>query len=63
MTGLCHEGNVKEDLEGDGFDVVWGWVQLAIAGELLVQPEVDLAMDVKAWVWGSHTKECLCKAL
>jgi len=34
MTCLCHKGNVQEDLNGDGFDAVWGWIGFAITGEL-----------------------------
>jgi len=63
-TCMGNIGNVDEDLDGDGFDMVWGQVNFAIAGQLVLEAEVNVAMGVKVGgVWGPQTKERLCNAL
>jgi hypothetical protein len=47
--GGCYRGKghyMANDLDWDGFDPIWRWIQPRVPPELTLDPEVDIAMRV-----------------
>ena len=55
---FCNEGNLLDNLDGDGLDSVWRWVLLfPCSNHALDDAKVYFATGIEPWVRGPHGEE------